>query len=137
MGDIQGDPWMWSAKMEQRNCKICMCIWEVYPYKFHGSTIPFTYTPSRWNLIGECCINEVDVFFERFMKTLKIYVQQKEHLEGCMAEGYVLNGVFFFLYEFHCKDFKGGPCFWDEEWALDIIDGEKPQYYGVQIEISN
>lgn len=30
-------------------------------------------------------------FFERYMKNLKIYVQQKAHLEGCMDEGYVLN----------------------------------------------
>jgi hypothetical protein len=53
-----------------------------------------------------------------------------------MAEGYVLNEAFFFLCEFLGKDFEDGPCFWDEEQALDIIDGEKPQSNGVQVEIS-
>jgi hypothetical protein len=56
-------------------------------------------------------------FFERYMKTLKIYVRQKAHPEGCMAEGYVLNEGFFFLCEFLGNDFKYGPCFWDEERA--------------------
>jgi hypothetical protein len=43
-------------------------------------------------------------FFERYMKTIKIFVRQKAHLEGCMAEGYVLNEEFFFLCEFLSKD---------------------------------
>jgi hypothetical protein len=75
-------------------------------------------------------------FFERYMKTLKIYVRQKAHPEGCMVEGYVLNEAFFFLCEFLGKDFEDGPRFWDEERASDIIDGEKPQSNGVQVEIS-
>ena len=53
-----------------------------------------------------------------------------------MVEGYVLNEAFFFLCEFLGKDFEDGPCFWDEEWASYIIDGEKPQSNGVQVEIS-
>jgi hypothetical protein len=53
-----------------------------------------------------------------------------------MAEGYVLNEEFFFLCEFLGKDFEYGPSFWDEEQASDIIDGEKPQSNGVQVEIS-
>jgi hypothetical protein len=75
-------------------------------------------------------------FFERYMKTLKRYVWQKAQPEGCMAEAYVLNESFFFLCEFLGKDFEYGPCFWDEERASDIIDGEKPQSNGVQLEIS-
>ena len=39
-------------------------------------------------------------FFERYMKTLKRYARQKTHLEGCMAEGFLLNEAFFFLCEF-------------------------------------
>jgi hypothetical protein len=54
-------------------------------------------------------------FFERYMKTLKRYIQQKAHLEGCMAEGYVLNEAFLFLCEFLGKDFEDGPWIWDEE----------------------
>ena len=61
-------------------------------------------------------------FFERYMKTIKRYAQQKAHLEGCMGKGYVLNEEFFFLCEFLGKDFKYGPHLWDEEQALDIID---------------
>ena len=53
-----------------------------------------------------------------------------------MVEGYVLNESFFFLCEFLGKDFEDGPHFWDEEWASYIIDGEKPQSNGVQVEIS-
>jgi hypothetical protein len=75
-------------------------------------------------------------FFERYMKTLKIYVRQKAHPEGCMAEGYVLNKSFFLLCEFLGKDFEDGPRFWDEERASYIIDGEKPQSNDVQVEIS-
>ena len=75
-------------------------------------------------------------FFERYMKTLKRYVQQKEHLEGCMVEGYVLNEAFFFLCEFLGKDFEDGPSVWDEEQASNIIDGEKPQSNGVEVQIS-
>jgi hypothetical protein len=75
-------------------------------------------------------------FFQIYMKTLKIYVQQNAHLEGCMVEGYALNEAFFFLCEFLGKDFEVGPCFWDEERASHIIDGEKPQSNGVQVEIS-
>jgi hypothetical protein len=56
-------------------------------------------------------------FFERSMKTLKWYVQQKAHSEGCMAEVYVLNETFIFLCEFLGKDFEYGPFFWDEERA--------------------
>jgi hypothetical protein len=74
--------------------------------------------------------------FEMYMKTLKRYVQQKAHPEGCMVEGYVLNEAFFFLCEFLGKDFEYGSRFWDEERASDIIDGEKPQSNGVQVEIS-
>ena len=50
-------------------------------------------------------------FFERHMKTLKRYVRQKAHLEGCMVEGYVLNESFFFLCEFIGKYFEYGPRF--------------------------
>ena len=75
-------------------------------------------------------------FFDRYMKTLKRYVQQKAHPEGCMAEGYVLNEAFFFLCEFLGKDFEDGPQIWDEERASDIIDGEKTQSNGVQVDIS-
>ena len=53
-----------------------------------------------------------------------------------MVEGYVLNEAFFFLCEFLGKDFEDGPRFWDEERESDIIDEEKPQYNGVQVEIS-
>ena len=53
--------------------------------------------------------------FARHMKTLKIYVRQKAHLEGCITEVYVLNESFFFLCEFLGKYFEYGPCFWDEE----------------------
>lgn len=52
-------------------------------------------------------------FFERYMKTIKIYVWQKAHLKCCMAEGYVLNEAFFFLCEFLGKDFEDGAQFWD------------------------
>ena len=72
------------------------------------------------------------IFFERYMKNLKIYVRQKAHPEGCMAEGYVLNESFFFLCEFLGKDFEDGPLFWDEERAPYIIYGEKPQSNGVK-----
>ena len=34
-------------------------------------------------------------FFERYMKTIKIYVQKKEHIDGWMVEGYALNEAFF------------------------------------------
>ena len=53
-----------------------------------------------------------------------------------MVEGYVLNEAFFFLCEFLGKDFEDGPHFQDEERTLDIIDGEKTQSNGVQVEIS-
>ena len=53
-----------------------------------------------------------------------------------MVEGYVLNEAFFFLCEFLGKYFEDGPRFQDEEQASDIIDGEKPQSNGVQVEIS-
>ena len=53
-----------------------------------------------------------------------------------MAEGYVLNEAFFFLCEFLGKDFEDGPHIWDEERASDIIDGEKAQSNGVQVDIS-
>jgi len=75
-------------------------------------------------------------FFERYMKTLKRYVRQKTRIEGCMAEGYVFNESFFFLCKFLGKDFQDGPRIWDEEQASDIIDGEKPQSNGVQVDIS-
>lgn len=74
-------------------------------------------------------------FFERYMKTLKIYVRKKAHPEGYMDEGYVLNGTFFFLCKYLGKVFEDGPRLWDEERASDIIDGEKPQSNGVQVEI--
>ena len=54
-------------------------------------------------------------FFERYMKTLKRYIQQKAHPEGCMVEGYVLNESFFFLGEFLGNDFEDGPWIRDEE----------------------
>ena len=75
-------------------------------------------------------------FFERCMKTLKGCVWQKAHPKGCMAEGYVLNETFFFLCEFLGKDFEDGPRIWDEEWASNIIDGEKQQSNGVQVDIN-
>ena len=53
-----------------------------------------------------------------------------------MAEGYVLNEAFFFLCEFLGKDFEDGPRIWDEERASYIIDGEKTQSNGVQVDIS-
>ena len=53
-----------------------------------------------------------------------------------MAEGYVLNEAFFFLCEFLGKYFEDGPRNWDEERVLDIIDGEKTQSNGVQVDIS-
>ena len=52
-----------------------------------------------------------------------------------MAEGYVLNQAFLFLCEFLGKDYEDGPRIWDEACAIDIIDGEKPQYNGVQVEV--
>jgi hypothetical protein len=53
-----------------------------------------------------------------------------------MAEGYVLNELLSFLCEFIGNNFEYGPCFWDEEHTSNIIDGQKPQYNGVQVEIS-
>ena len=50
-------------------------------------------------------------FFERYMETIKRYVQQKAHPESCMAEGHVLNESFFFICEFLGKDFEVGPFF--------------------------
>jgi len=47
----------------------------------------------------------------------------------------VLNEAFFFLCEFLGKDFEDEPHFWDEEQASNIIDGEKPQSNGVEVEI--
>ena len=72
-------------------------------------------------------------FFERYMRTLKRYVRQKAHPEGCMAEGYVLNEAIFVLCEFLGKYYEDGPRIWDEACATDIIDGEKPQSNGVQV----
>ena len=111
MGDLQGDPRMWSTKMEEGNCRNCMCIWEGYPYKFHGNTSPFNYTPIQWHWIGGFHINEVDVFIWEVYETLKIYVQQKAHPDGCMDEGCVLNEAFFLLCEFlgkGCWYWEGG-----------------------------
>ena len=51
-----------------------------------------------------------------------------------MAEGYVLNEAFFFLCEFLGKYYEDGPRIWDEARVADIIDGEKPQSNGVQVE---
>ena len=51
-----------------------------------------------------------------------------------MAKGYVLNESFFFRCEILGKYFEGGQWIWDEERARDIIDGEKPQSNGVQVE---
>lgn len=113
-----------------------MCIWEGDPYKFHGPTSTFTYTPSRWHWIAGVVSMRWMFLFERYMKTLKIYVRKKALLEGCITEGYVLNEAFFFLCEFLGKDFKDEPHFWDDEWAFDIINGEKTQSNGVQVEIS-
>ena len=76
------------------------------------------------------------LFFERYMKTLKRYVQQKAHLEGCMVEGYVLYEAFFFLCEFLGKDFEDGQRIWNEERASYIIDRANPQSNGVQVENS-
>jgi len=73
-------------------------------------------------------------FFERYMRTLKRYVWQKAHPEGCMAKGYVLNEEFFFLCELLGKDYEDGPWIWDEAFAADIIYGEKPQSNGVKVE---
>jgi len=53
-----------------------------------------------------------------------------------MVEGYVLNEAFLFLCKFLGNDFEDGPRFWDEECASDIIDGEKPQSNGVEVEIN-
>ena len=53
-----------------------------------------------------------------------------------MVEGYVLNQAFFFLCEFLRKDFEDGSWIWDEGQASDIIDGEKPQSNGVQVDIN-
>jgi hypothetical protein len=75
-------------------------------------------------------------FFERYIKNIKRYARQNAHLEGCMAEGYVLNEAFFFLFEILGKDFEYGPHLWDEERATYIIDGEKQHSNGVQVEIS-
>ena len=55
-------------------------------------------------------------FFERYMRTLK------------------LNETFFFLCALLDKDYGYGPWIWDEARATNIIDGEKPQYNGVQVE---
>ena len=74
-------------------------------------------------------------FFERYIKTLKIYVQQKARPEGCMVEGYVLNEAFFFLWKFHGKDFEDRTWFWDGQYASYIISGEKTQSSGIQVEI--
>ena len=97
---------MWSAKMEEANCKNSMCAWEGAPYKYHGPTSPFTYTPSRWHWIGGCRINDVDVFLWEVYEKSKKICPTKENLEGCMTKGYVLNEAFFFLCEFLDKDFK-------------------------------
>ena len=51
-----------------------------------------------------------------------------------MSEGYVLNESFFFLCEFLGKYYEDGPRIWDEACATEIIDGEKPQSNGVQVE---
>ena len=72
------------------------------------------------------------VFFS--FRTLKIYVRWKAHPKGCMVEGYVLNEAFFFLCEFLSKDYEDGPWIWDEAHATDIIEGEKTQSNGVQVE---
>ena len=40
------------------------------------------------------------------MKKIKIYVQQKGHLEGYMIEGYVMNATFFSLCGFLGKYFE-------------------------------
>ena len=52
-----------------------------------------------------------------------------------MAEGYVLNEAFFFLCEFLGKDYEDGPRIWDEARAPYIIDAEKPQSNGFQVEV--
>ena len=126
---------MWSAKMEEVNCRNCMCIWEATPYKFHGPTSPFTYTPSQWHWIGGWRINEVDVFLWEVYENSKNICPTKSHLESCMVYGYILNESFFFLCEFLGKYFVDGTQFWDEKRASDIIDGEKAQSNGVQQEI--
>ena len=53
-----------------------------------------------------------------------------------MAMGYVLNETFFFPCEYLSKDIEDGPRIWDEEGTSDIIDEEKPQSNGVQVDIS-
>lgn len=53
-------------------------------------------------------------FFEGYMKTLKIYVQQNGHPKDCMVEDYVLNEEFCFLGEFYGKNVQDGPYLWDE-----------------------
>ena len=62
---------------------------------------------------------------------------KKAHPEGCMAKGYVLNEAFFFLCEFLGKDYEYGPRIWDEARVVDIIDGEKSQSNGVQVQVSD
>ena len=52
-----------------------------------------------------------------------------------MAKKYVLNESFFFLHELLGKNFEYGQQLGDEEQASYVIDGEKPQSNGVQVEI--
>ena len=115
VGDLQGDPRMWSSKKEEGNCRNCMCIWEGVPCKFHGPIRPFTYTSSEWNWIGGCHINEVDVFLLEVNKNSKKIHPTKGISRGCMVDGYVLNESFLFLCEFLGKYFEYGPWIWDEE----------------------
>ena len=117
--------------MEERNCRNCMFIGKGAPYKFHGPSISSAYTPSRWHWNGGCCINKVDVFlWEVYENTKKICLTKGTSGDA----GYVLNEVFFFLCEFLGKDYEYGPWIWDEGCAKYIIDGEKPQSNGVQVE---
>jgi hypothetical protein len=84
--------------MEEGNCRNCFMDLQVHLLIHLVDDIELVSVISmRWIF-----------FFERYMKTLKGYVQQKTHLEGCMVEGYVLNESFLFLCEFLGKDLKMG-----------------------------
>ena len=78
----------------------------------------------------------MDVFLWEVYENSKKICLTKGTSRGLYDWRVCIEWSIFFLFEFLGKDFEDGPCFWDEEWASDIIDGEKPQYNGVPVEIS-
>ena len=54
-------------------------------------------------------------FLERYIKKLKGCVQHKEKLEGSMAEGYIVDKLFYYDNEYIKKiDNKEGEVIWDD-----------------------